>query len=521
LTRLKLNLPFQVVGQQSRTATLLLATTIACFAKRPEEFKHIEHLALDHVSDTSLIDICNNPIDVTNMMSLFKGLKHLILSVKRQESRYSRQNLFASNLWHLIEQAKGLQSLCIIGWNIKRNIEIRVYVHGVQQQVWSMRSLPFAREGLSEKLLALRCLELKRVDMGPTALVSLISQTSKTLKELYLNEVYLKVRGSETLGNTSLWIGYPGLPKPQGVCWVAEELRSLEHLNLIILRVTGLGYDDFELSRGSPSGGYDLKDPTSRGRSFDERFVQAVMNGPDPIIIETMNNLIQEPSIWPPIVSSTMSTPSNSRPNSSGSSSSNPIPSFTKQLTLDERKKVYDIRFAEMLAFDAECYQRVRNSTSWFKRCLDDYFFNHNEQALRELQNIITVADRGMALLQSEIDRARDERRYLNGWHAHPAPVATTVVHGIHPTFPPAIMATTVPAPSTAFAPTTSYTSTSAATQTTQFTPHSALTPNATFAPPTVATPNTAVTPTAILTATQTGPRTYASVLAQGLGSNN
>lgn len=54
---------------------------------------------------------------------------------------------------------------------------------------------------------------------------------------------------------------------------------------------------------------------------------------------------------------------------------------------------------------------RYHNTTSYFKRCIDGYFFNHNEQALKELQNIIQVADRGMSLLQTEIDRAREEHR--------------------------------------------------------------------------------------------------------------
>lgn len=57
--------------------------------------------------------------------------------------------------------------------------------------------------------------------------------------------------------------------------------------------------------------------------------------------------------------------------------------------------------------YDAETFQKSHNTTSHFKRCIDGYFFNHNEQALKELQNIITVTDRGMTLLSAEIDRAR------------------------------------------------------------------------------------------------------------------
>ncbi|KUJ07558.1 uncharacterized protein LY89DRAFT_660315 [Mollisia scopiformis] len=379
MTRLKLNLPFQVVGQQSRTATLLLATTVAALASRPEGSKCVEHLVLDHVSDTTLIDICNNPLDITNTMEVFKGLKHLILSIKRQESRYTRQSTFAQNLWHLIEKATDLRSLCLIGWNVKRTTDSRVHVHGVQQSVWNMRSLPFARENLAEKLLSLRSLELKRVDMDPHAFFDLLSQISKTLKELYLFEVYLKVRSRQT-GNTSLWIGYPGIPKPSDCCWLAEELYRLDTLNLDILRVSGIGYDDFEppLDNGPPE--YDLKDPSDRDRSFDERFVQAVMKA------------------------SSCSASSATGPHAT-------LTSKDREAKRKERQRLYH----KMKAYDAETFQRTHNTTSWFKRCVDGYFFNHNEQALKELQNIITVADRGMTLLQNEMDRARDEHRHLGG----------------------------------------------------------------------------------------------------------
>lgn len=65
---------------------------------------------------------------------------------------------------------------------------------------------------------------------------------------------------------------------------------------------------------------------------------------------------------------------------------------------------------------------RYHNTTSYFKRCIDGYFFNHNEKALKELQNIIQVADRGMTLLQTEIDQAREEHRGIAGASAGPQP---------------------------------------------------------------------------------------------------
>jgi hypothetical protein len=134
MTRLKLNLPFQVVGRASSTATLLLATTLASVAGRPsEDYKPLETLVLDHVSDTTLISICNNPMDLVNALTAFGGLKNMVLSIKRQEARQATQSTFSTNLWFLIRKATSLESLCLIGWNIKRNIDVRMCRHVLAQ----------------------------------------------------------------------------------------------------------------------------------------------------------------------------------------------------------------------------------------------------------------------------------------------------------------------------------------------------------------------------------------------------
>jgi hypothetical protein len=129
--RLKINLPFQVVGRASLTATLFLATTLACVATRAEESRNLETLVIDHVSDTTILNICNNPIDARNALACFASLKHLVLSIKRQETRMARQKTFTQNLWLLIRRAVGLESLCLIGWNVKRDINTRKHRHSV------------------------------------------------------------------------------------------------------------------------------------------------------------------------------------------------------------------------------------------------------------------------------------------------------------------------------------------------------------------------------------------------------
>ncbi|KAL5314265.1 hypothetical protein ACEPPN_018690 [Leptodophora sp. 'Broadleaf-Isolate-01'] len=381
MKRLKLNLPFQVVGQTSRTATVLLATALACLAKRPEEHEVLQTMVLDHVSDTTLIDICHNPMDIINAITTFSGLKHLILSIKRQESLPSKQSSFSNNLWFLIEKAIPLESLCLIGWNIKRDINTRRHCHNVSYNNWTMRSLPFSRD-ISDKLTHLRNLELKRIDIDPQIFVNLITQIAPTLKELYLNQVYLKIRAPQHLSRgLDLWIGNIGRKKEE-TCWVAEELRAIPELKLDILRATGIGYDDFLPTPDPEYPTYDLEDRTNQSRSFDHRFVLAVLSGPDPDLNQEIHaqGLDGTNSPIPPLTAKSV-----------------PIKS-TPELTLRDRA-----------TFDAETFQRNHNSTSEFKRCIDGFFVNHNERALKELQNIITVADRGMNMLSAEIERARME----------------------------------------------------------------------------------------------------------------
>jgi hypothetical protein len=403
MRRLKLNLPFQVVGQQSRTATLLLATTLLCLTKRPEEYRPIETLVLDHVSDTTVSDICNNPMDLSYAIKTFSQLKNLVLSIKRQEARNSKQMTFTQNLWFLIRKAVNLDSLCLIGWNVKRDIKTRRYAHGVSFNVWNMRSLPFSNDQ-SQRLKHLRFLELKRVDIDPFALLDLIKECASSLKEIYLNEVYMKVRADLDGSNMLLWIGQAGTAKPDHSCWLARELHDMQDLKLDVLRATGLGYDDFHPDRNAIND-FDLLDPTSRDRNFDQRFVEAVLGSEDLIVPDASTGNSESMSSD----SSAIAPESASAPTSSvswpGEQISGPLVLEIGQERPEDHKSVDYL--TKRKKYDAETFQRDHNTTSHFKRCIDGYFFNHNEQALKELQKIITVADRGMNLLSAEIDRAR------------------------------------------------------------------------------------------------------------------
>jgi hypothetical protein len=466
MRRLKLNLPFQVVGQQSRTATLLLATTMAALTKRPEEARELDTLVLDHVSDTTMIDICNNPIDLGNTIQAFLGLKHLVLSIKRQEARDARQGAFTKHLWFLIRKAINLESLCLIGWNVKRDIATRTHLHGVPANVWNMRSLPFHVDE-SRSSSRLRFLELKRVDIDPHSLLNLVTECAGSLKELYLNEVYLKVQSDNASGGSSLWLGHADLRKTEDVVWVAQDLRKIIGLKLDVLRATGLGYDEFDAETNPLHPTYDLVDYSGRNQPFDQRFVEAVLDSNDTImedaprsqtlpalhgpdlpqiatVIPELTNLpsvlqseIPEPEyieetpghnfgevpqaqqppqqlapsqvqpeqlLLPPLLSEvpTVALQHQSHFNQTVAGGIYVEPSQPEQHTLPPLNHLRKEK-----EYDAETFQRSHNTTSHFKRCIDGYFFNHNEQALKELQNIITVADRGMTLLSAEIDRAR------------------------------------------------------------------------------------------------------------------
>ncbi|KFZ08140.1 hypothetical protein V502_09510 [Pseudogymnoascus sp. VKM F-4520 (FW-2644)] len=351
----KLNLPFQFVGQASRSGTMLFATAAECLANRSEESAPIETMVLSHLSDTTLLDVYQNPIDLQNAIKVFKPLKHLVLSLKRQENSGTSQHRFSAALWRLITEATNLESLCIIGWNSKRNTSVRQHELGFQGdlQSWRMQSLPYQDTNGSSNLGNLRCLELNRVDVEADSLLKMVKKCASSLKELYLSEVYLKVRNGDAV---PLWIGLgPEVSKPHGAKWIAEELQGMPGLELAVLRATALGYDEYSAGPDFVNHGhFDLDDPSGRKRSFDERFVEAALG--------------QNPS------SSIISKP--------------------------------------MADYDVDSFQHSHNTTSHWRSSIDGVFYNHNDTALDELKKILSVVERGMGLLTAEIDRINTAIRF-------------------------------------------------------------------------------------------------------------
>ncbi|KAH6678238.1 hypothetical protein B0J14DRAFT_317728 [Halenospora varia] len=388
MRRMKLNLPFQVVSFQGSPATMLFATTIACLANRDEEAALLETLVVDHFCDTIVNNICNNPIDLGNTISVFGGLKNLVLAIKRQDTRTSA---FNKNIWFLIRKATKLKSLCLIGWNIRRE-DIRRSRPTVTLQQWQMRAIPYPLD-VRQNFKEIRFLELRRVDIDPHELLAIIEDCSTTLKELYLIEVYLKLQGDIQPDNHSLWIGHLGHRKSSQARWIAPELRAMENLVLSVLRATRLGYDCFEAYQNQTNPEYDIKDPSGMDQPFEMRFVETAIGSRDTPQSKQLDQIID---ILPPAHDNNQPVSDNTMPESAS------IPDFQNELMDFDGNTGHSRSRLKRRSYDAESYMRYHNTTSHYKKSIDGHFNNHNEYALRKLQKLISCADRGMSQLTSE-----------------------------------------------------------------------------------------------------------------------
>lgn len=203
--------------------------------------------------------------------------------------------------------------------------------------------------------------------------------------------------------------------------------------------------------------GYDLVDYSGRNRPFDQRSVEAVLDFKDVIMEDTPRSkvysatsgqdLSQIVTVIPELTNLTsVPPPENTEgdlepiPGKAPRSQQQPndLPPLLQSDPLAPAP-VDQVQFNQTIAvlyveppqpeqhtlpplnhlrkakeYDVETFQReVHNNTWHFKRCINGYFFNYNEQTLKKLQNIITIADRGMTLLLEEIDRARHGQAIL------------------------------------------------------------------------------------------------------------
>ncbi|PFH57245.1 hypothetical protein XA68_15316 [Ophiocordyceps unilateralis] len=373
--RLRLNLPFQLVGRHVNAATMILANTLKAFAHRPEEDSApLKSLVLENVTDVAVCHLWMNPSDVMNIMAVVSSLEHLVLTLRRHESEPPRVRWFGACLWNLIENAQRLKSLCLIGMDhdsCPPRAFKRTRAWQLSSDEWKARSLPAPQLYLSN----LTCLELKRMEILPDVFVKLADDLGDSLQELYLNEIYLKVEQSRNGNQDSkkvLWIGVPNQRPADGSVWIAMALRRAAP-RLRVCRASYLAYDYYMRDDANSHPDLDLVDPCSLGRNLSQRFVE-VVNGicqPNTATGDPVQYLPRDPRDDHVVCSQH---------------------ARTRPLRIDE--------------YDANAYHSaVANTTSRWQKSIDGFFNNCNTNTLDELHYIAETACQGM----NEIHRRRSE----------------------------------------------------------------------------------------------------------------
>ncbi|KAG6311412.1 hypothetical protein E4U44_004329 [Claviceps purpurea] len=366
IDRLRLNLPFQLVGRHCNAATMILANTLKALACRPEEDSAcLKTLVLENVADMTIISLWLNPTDVGNIMKVFADLHHLVLTLRRHDTE--AQRAFGSCFWDVIEHADRLETLCLVGMDHDdrppRGLK-QTRFWQIPVEDWRVRSLPTPRTSFSN----LTCLELKRLEMLPDAFLKATTQVfGETLEELYLNEIYLKTEQSNDWNQDSrkvLWVGIPN-KRPDDDCqWMAMRVRAATP-RLKVCRASFLAYDHYLREDIAMPPEFDLIDPCGLGRSVSQRFVEVVLGVHQP------NSPTGEPVLYYPHE-----------------------PSDDSRLLY----KLWDRTRAPFVEeYDTNAYQAtLDNPTSGWQKSLDGIFINSNSGTLNELHYIAQTACQGM-----------------------------------------------------------------------------------------------------------------------------
>ncbi|KAJ3958036.1 hypothetical protein N0V92_005401 [Colletotrichum tropicale] len=375
---LRLNLPFQLVGHRCNAATMILANTFSAFSRRPEDSVALKTLVLENVSDQAVVDLWTNPSDVLAIMRAILELEHLVISFRRHEVDPPRVAFFSTCLWDLIRNADVLQTLCLAGTDDDRP------PRGLKQtKAWNMTLDEWRARALPPPQVILPCLtalELKRVEVTPEVLRCAARNFGCTLRELYLNEVYLKAEQGQNLNEDSkqiLWIGLPNQRPGLDDDWMAMTIRE-SCPKLQTCRASFLGYDlytrdDLPPSPAPSSPDFDFIDPCGLGRSIAQRFVEVALGYAQPPAMDG------SPVSYLPALSS------------------------NDYLLKQTRPRARALRVTE---YDVNAYQTaVRNVTSGWQRSIDGVFPNCNSGTLEELHYIAETACQGM----NEIQRQRNE----------------------------------------------------------------------------------------------------------------
>ena len=368
VSKVRLNLPFQLVGRHCNSATIILANTFKALAARfDEDSAPLRTLVIENVTDTAIRHLWTNPIDVMNIVNVTFGVENLVMTIRRHELETQRSEIFGLHLWNLIQSDKNLRSLCLVASDHDdkppRGLKETKYWQ-YELAEWRAKSLPPPHAHI--KISNLTCLELKRVEISPESFQRFVDGLGSTLEELYLNEVYLKTERSREWNEDStrtLWVGIPNQTPSEGSMWAAMALKAAAP-HLRICRAAFLGYDHYlrEDLPGHPS--FDLIDPCGLGRSLSQRFVEVVSGIRQP---NTADGQVVE--YFP----------------------RDSIPGF---LGGELKARTRALKAVE---YDTNAYQAVvANPTSCWQKSIDGTFPNLNANTLDELHYIAETACQGM-----------------------------------------------------------------------------------------------------------------------------
>lgn len=301
LERLHLRLPVMMLGRGRSAATTLLAITLFCVAKRRliiEHFVPLTTFALDQLCHESLFAICQNPMDLANCRLIFSSLRNLSISFQDISTAHDLGPRFDEHFWQLLDHAQELETLSMNGGQGVKP-KPRDYTPARNSAVLSAESWATDSLNLSPKMKLdsrsysnLRCLELRNVKTWSDDLVRLLYHCAERLEELYLLDVLLKHTSFEgENSNSPLWIKsdkpramIEGAPErdeeesdPPGV---AEALAMAcsstgRHVNLKVLKATGLGYDVASLNGHDAQVATQTVYPGDNDGSFDQKFVES------------------------------------------------------------------------------------------------------------------------------------------------------------------------------------------------------------------------------------------------------
>ncbi|KAL7628000.1 hypothetical protein AAE478_002196 [Parahypoxylon ruwenzoriense] len=381
VTAVKLNLPFQLVSPgQYRAATMILGNSFEALAQRPEGSETLKTLVLENLSDSSVVRLWHNPQDVKNIIGAFKDLRHLFMSVRRHEEDQTHTVNFRNRLWEMISKAEKLESLCLVDLDADEKLHRDIKTSSQRDwslEDWQFRCIPTIRKPPKSVLPNLAFLELRQVEVMGCGLLSMLKCFCHSLRELYLDGVYLKtVYSAESPqdANNTLWIGLPNVRPPLNHRWVATYLRQIR-TQLRVCRVANLGYDQYVMGEEPANNAtYDLTDPCGLSRTLEQRFVEVAMGIKQPPTADG-----SPVAYWPEEESQTWA--------------------------LADRDAASDVPCIEDWHATRYLAAPERNPTSSWQRSIDGQFPNCNSFTLNMLHAFADNAYNGMAMLNQIADQ--------------------------------------------------------------------------------------------------------------------